>query len=171
MRFTFDVYGGGTLEAELRSRAEAGYLPVRFHGWVENAQEKLSDACFAFVPGRLAIQEAMARKRLVIATYVNKLRRDYVADEPFSPHLLIGASAEEIAQHVARMTVEHDERKRLTNDAFEYARTLTWEHTAREYLAVWHRGRRVESVGVTRRIRTRRVSEASSSGKPVPTPA
>ncbi len=143
MQVTLEVYGGGGLEEQLRSRVDRDRLPVRFHGFVEGAQNRLSNGCFAFVSGRLAIQEAMARRRLVIATHVNELKRDYVSEEPFSPYLEIGATAEEVAEKVVYFANHSQERSHRIERAFAHARTLTWTHTARGYMALWRR----QSVG------------------------
>ena len=132
-----DVYGGGSLEESLRRRVAQEELPVTFHGFVENAHDRLFDAYFAFVSGRLAIKEAMARRRLVVATYVNPIRRDYLSDEPFSPHLLVGGSGEELAEIVAHHVRNPAECRRRVDDAFAYARTLSWNRTARSYLQLW----------------------------------
>ena len=137
LKVSLEVYGGGSLEAKLRERVERDRLPVKFHGFVENAQVHLADGCFAFVAGRLAIQEAMARRRLVIATYVNDLKRDYVSKEPFSPYLLMAGSAEEVADRVAEYARDAQARARLVARAFEHARTLTWQRTAQGYLNLW----------------------------------
>lgn len=162
MQISLDVYGGGSLEADMRARVARDDLPVMFHGFVENAQQHLSDGCFAFVAGRLAIQEAMARRRLVVAAYVNDLKRDYVVGEPFSPYLLPAGSADEVADHVARSVGDADERSRLVARAFEHARTLTWERNARGYLGLWRTKRAsatvpdrwIERVALAMRLRT-----------------
>lgn len=135
--FSLDVYGGGSLEAQLRERARRDELPVTFHGFVENAQKHLADGCFAFVSGRLAIQEAMAGRRLVVATYVNELKHDYVCQEPFSPYLIASGTAGDIAEGVAYFVRHPDERARLIERAYQHAKTLTWTRTAQGYLHLW----------------------------------
>lgn len=137
LHITLDVYGGGSMEEELRARVKRNDLPVTFHGFVEGAQRHLVDGCFAFVSGRLAIQEAMARHRLVVAAYVNDLKRDYVTGEPFSPYLLSAGSAEGVADHVAHYARDTRGRAHMVECAFEHARTLTWKRTAQGYLKMW----------------------------------
>ena len=136
-RISLDVYGGGHLQGELRARVERQQLPITFHGWVNDAQNRLTDGCFAFVSGRLAIQEAMARRRLVVATYVNQLKRDYVCEESFSPHLVVGGTPPELAALVIRYAQHNEERARIVDGAFAHAKNLTWHRTAQGFLKLW----------------------------------
>ncbi|MEE9294280.1 MAG: glycosyltransferase family 4 protein [Phycisphaerae bacterium] len=137
LNISLQVYGNGPLNDKLRARVERDRLPVTFYGFVENAQERFSDGCFAFVSGRLAVQEAMARRRLVVATYVNQLKRDYICDEPFSPYLVVGADAEALADHVAYYAGHPEQRAQRVQQAFEYVKTLNWQRTACGYLRLW----------------------------------
>lgn len=131
------VYGGGTLETSLRARVACERLPVTFHGWCADAQERITDTCFAFIAGRMAMQEAMARKRLVVAAYPTPLKRDYVRGEPFSPYLVSGGDAETLAKGVAYYAEHNDERRQVIADAHAHARTLSWKRTAAAYLNLW----------------------------------
>ncbi len=159
-----DVYGDGTLADQLHERVERQDLPVTFHGWRVDAQERVTDGCFAFIAGRMAMQEAMARRRLVVAAYVDPMKRDYVNGEPFSPYLVSGGDAETIASLVAHYIRQPDERHRLVKLAYAHARTLSWTRTARAYLNLWERAPRreerqsswFERLVTASRIRTRR---------------
>ncbi|MFQ5591156.1 MAG: glycosyltransferase family 4 protein [Phycisphaerae bacterium] len=134
---TLNVYGDGSLASELRQYCRRARLPVRFHGAVADAQTRITESCFAFVDGRMAIQEAMARRRLVFAAYTNPLKRDYLEGESFSPYLIAVASGEELAHRVAYSISHPDERVDLVSRAHAYTRTLSWHHTARSYLQLW----------------------------------
>jgi len=144
--FPLDVYGGGELEDELKQAVARDALPVRFHGWVDDAQAHLGDAMFAFVSGRMAIQEAMARRRLVVATYVNELKKDYVFEEPFSPYLTIAETGSDIADLVLRYWRHADQRREIVEQAFAHARTLTWRRTAQGCLDMWKGDRQKAKV-------------------------
>lgn len=133
------VYGGGPLEASLRERVDREGLSVTFHGWRADAQQRITQTCFAFIAGRMAMQEAMARKRLVVAAYASPLKRDYVRGEPFSPYLVSGGDAESIAEQVAYYAAHADERRRLIAEGHAHARTLSWKRTAAAYLDLWSR--------------------------------
>ena len=135
--FHLDVYGDGSLLPSLRERVKRTDLPVTFHGRVANAQDRIVEACFAFIDGRMAIQEAMARRRLVLAGYTDPLKRDYVAGEPFSPHIVPVSSGAELAERVAHYIDHPDKRHALIEQAHRHARSLTWSRTAEAYTSLW----------------------------------
>ena len=135
--FTLHVYGDGTLMPEVRAAVARDRLPVRIHGRTPDAQRHIVDSCFAFIDGRMAIQEAMARRRLVLAAYVDPLKRDYIGAEPFSPYLIGVADGAELAARVTYYIDHPDQRAAMVTRAFEHARTLTWTRTAQAYLQLW----------------------------------
>jgi len=134
---TFHVFGDGSLAPQLRAQAADQRLPIEFHGAVPDAQNQIPNYCFAFVDGRMAIQEAMARRRAVIAAYSNPLRRDYVCGESFSPFLVPVADASQLAVEVMQLIDQAPRRQALVQRAFSYAQTLSWDATAQEFLALW----------------------------------
>lgn len=138
--FGLNVYGDGSLGAELRAQVLRENLPVHFLGRTHDAQQHIVDSCFAFIDGRMAIQEAMARRRLVLAGYTTPLKRDYVGGEPFSPYLIAVASGAELAEKVAYYIDHPEDRLAMVARAFEHARTLTWRRTAQAYLNLWQKG-------------------------------
>ena len=137
--FRLDVYGDGSLLSTMRARVKCADLPVTFHGRVANAQDRIPEACFAFIDGRMAIQEAMARRRLVLAGYTDPLKRDYVAGEPFSPHIVPVSSGADLAQQVGHYIDHPDERRARVERAYRFAQALTWGHTAEAYTALWEK--------------------------------
>jgi glycosyltransferase involved in cell wall biosynthesis len=135
--FRFDVFGEGSLGDRLKKRVRRDGLNVRFRGSTPDAQERVVNACFAFLDGRMAIQEAMARRRLVFAAYNNPLKHDYLCGERFSRHLIAVQSAQELADRVSYFADHSRERQERTTRAFEYARGLTWERTAEAFMRLW----------------------------------
>ena len=137
--FSLDVYGDGSLLPNMRERAERQNLPITFHGRQPDAQSHITDACFAFIDGRMAIQEAMARRRLVLAAYPDPLKFAYVAGERFSPYLISAASGVALALQVRYFLNHPAERALRAEYAFEHARALTWDRTAAAYLSFWRK--------------------------------
>ena len=138
--FTLNVYGDGTLMAELRDEVAGDRLDVRFHGRTPEAQDRIVESCFAFIDGRMAMQEAMARRRLVLAAYVDPLKRDYVGTEPFSPYLVPVADGAELARRVVHYADNPRQRAEQVERAYQHARTLTWHRNAQAYLDFWRHG-------------------------------
>lgn len=146
-KLRLDVYGDGSLLGELKRRAARGALPVKFRGKEPDAQRHISEACFALVDGRMAMQEAMARKRLVFASYADPLKFDYVATESFSPFLVLSADTQEMARQVVHYSDDRQARKALVDKAFGHVRALSWAHTASEYLGLWKK--RIAAPSIT----------------------
>lgn len=151
---TLHVYGDGSLLPTLRAQVADQQLPILLHGPMPNAQDQFSRHCFAFVDGRMAIQEAMARRRAVIAAYQNPLRRDYVSAESFSPHLVAVENGSELAAQVIRLIDHPEERSTQTTQAYAYARTLSWDATANAFENLWtsRLANRTAQIGLVRRM-------------------
>jgi len=131
------VFGAGPLEPRLRTLIEQRRLPVTIHRAATAAQNELYRASLAFVSGRMAIQEAMARRRPVIAACVNPLRFDYVVGEPFGPYVAAARSSGAIAENAAHLLNHPDRAAAQADRAFHHVRRLTWDRTAEAYLDLW----------------------------------
>ena len=147
--FELRVFGDGSLAVKLRDLVETEHLPVRFFGRTANAQDFIAESCFAFLDGRMAIQEAMARRRLVLAAYGDPLKKDYVGSEPFSPFLIAVQDSAELVDRLEHFIEHPGERHNLIERAYQHARTLTWEHTAKAYVELWKRRLIEPQVGCT----------------------
>lgn len=136
-RFRLDLCGDGSLRPQLEARAQEERLSVRFLGRVANAQDLLGQYAFAFVDGRMAIQETMARRRPVISAFDTPLKRDYLCGESFSQHLFAAPTGVDLVRRVSELADNPAVRDEIVERAFEYARTLTWKATARRFLGLW----------------------------------
>jgi len=163
--FRMEVYGDGSLMPALRAEAAREALPIQFHGRTANAQDRIVDACFAFIDGRMAIQEAMARRRLVLAGYVDPLKRDYVCGEPFSPYLFAEGDGPALAERVIHYSDHPQERAALIDRAYQHARTLSWGRTAAAYLDLWHRRSGSSANGVRSRPSCKPAQEGIREGR------
>lgn len=134
------VYADGSRRDELRRRAETFDLDVRWEAPRADAQDRLCDGTLAFVSGRMSIFEAMARRRCVVAAYMDPLKRDYVCGEWFSPLIGRARDGAEVAEHVAELLRDPRLRRARAEAAFQAVRRLNWGATAREYVRVWRAG-------------------------------
>lgn len=131
------VYGDGPAGPALRDLADRLRVRVIWHRAHPDARDRIGDHGLAFVSGRMAIQEAMARRRLVVAAYVEPLRTDYVCGEPFSSFIVKASTGSAMAELLAPLLVDHEARRRLVASAYEHACRLTWSATAEMYLKTW----------------------------------
>jgi glycosyltransferase involved in cell wall biosynthesis len=131
------VYGDGALRAALADYATAHALSIAFHGAAADAQEQIGAHTLAFVSGRMTIHEALARRRPVIAAYVDPIRADYVRGESFSPFIATAGSGAEIAAHAARLIEDRSAWAEMTERGWQHVQALSWQRTAEAYVEFW----------------------------------
>jgi glycosyltransferase involved in cell wall biosynthesis len=131
------VYGDGPCAASLKDLADRLRVRVVWHCAHPDARDRITDHGLAFVSGRMAIQEAMARRRLVAAAYIDPLRRDYVCGEPFSPFIVKGSTGPALADAIVPFLRDHEARQRFVEAAYAHALQLTWGATASVYIDHW----------------------------------
>lgn len=139
------IYGDGSLRAQIAQQSQAQALRVIFHGCRPDAQEQISRHTLAFVSGRMAIHEALARRRAVIAAFTNPIRADYVRNEAFSPFIATGGSGAELAERARRLLANSAERRRVTERGWQHVRDHSWSQTARTYVDFWNSCRPAQS--------------------------
>ncbi len=131
------VCGDGSLRAEGREFATVHGLPVTFHGFVPDVMPHICAARFAFTSGLLGMLEAMASGSVVLATYDNPLKEDYLRLFPGAGHICIAGTPGEMAQEVARLMSDPDGLQSCVDAAFDFARTQTWAAVADLYEGLW----------------------------------
>ncbi|SEP29719.1 Glycosyltransferase involved in cell wall bisynthesis [Halogranum amylolyticum] len=153
------IVGTGTLEDEIRDYAkEVGVNDlVEFTGWV--SEEELKDwyisSDFVVLPSIEAesgdtegmptvITEAFASQNPVIASDVGGVS-DVVVDGE-NGYLVKQKSATEIAAKISELLEEPEQRERLSENAFQSAEKLSWEHCGNVYASIFQRvGQKGES--------------------------
>lgn len=133
------VYGDGSCKPDLFIRARSAALAIDWHVAQPDAQQRLWQGTVAFVSGRMAICEAMARRRLVAAAWVDPLKRDYILGEWFSPCLVAAPTGKELAERLHPFLTDAARRAARVERAFQAVVDLDWHRTADEYLRVWRR--------------------------------
>ncbi len=138
LNMELDVCGGGTLFEEIKGRVAEQGLKINLHGFVENTQDYLNQARFAFVSGYLGILEAMVHKKLVFSVYDNPLKRDYLELFPQSGEMIVIAeSPEQLAERIAYYLANPDQERERVTKAYLWAREQGWEKVAELYLKLW----------------------------------
>ena len=128
--FSFTVIGDGKFRNKIRK-------DTKLLGFRYDTEDFLFKNHFSFVSRYLSILEAMAAKRLVIATYDHSLKEDYLRTSPFSKYIAIENSPKRIAERVLYYLREPNEEKKLVNQAFEWVKSQTWNNVAETYLKLW----------------------------------
>lgn len=138
IRFNLDVCGEGSLRHNLMEYCEQNELSVKWHRNVSAPATFLSKGLFAFASGYLAILDAMASKRLVIAVYDNPFKRDYLYLMPLAAeHMFIANSEEEVAKYIKMVIENPDVVEPMIVKAHRWAQGRSWEAVSSEYIRLW----------------------------------
>ncbi|MCX7014575.1 MAG: glycosyltransferase family 4 protein [Candidatus Sumerlaeota bacterium] len=141
MQFLLAVCGDGVLRSACEELARRNGLSVEFHGAVERPEEHLAACDVALVSGYLAILEAMAHGRLVLAVYDNELKRDYLEGvRRAGGHFLMAGGAGEAASHLERLPAHPEEALAMAGRGASWARGQTWAKLTDMYLQLWAKG-------------------------------
>lgn len=129
--FTLTVYGDGPYKDKINGPG------IILKGYDTSADKEIAKYEFAFVSRYLAILEAMAAKRRVVAVYDNPVKKDYLTMTPFREWISICSDAQSIAKEV----VEKNGREKSVQHAFAWVKDQTWEHLSDVYLSLWNKSR------------------------------
>lgn len=133
----FDIFGDGPLRAELEAAARRKKLAVVFHGPTNQPMRSFGTGRYAFVSGYLGMLEALAAGSLVVATYANFLKADYLRLSPFHPHISEAASASEIVAAITALQQRPAVVRRISQAGEEFATKQTWARVAETYEQLW----------------------------------
>lgn len=143
IKIYMDVCGDGSLRDTIEKMIEEYEINVNLYGFVQNPTDYLIKNNFAFVSGYLAILEAMINKKLVFCIYENDLKKDYLKLIPNSENMMItGSSSEELAEQIAHYCNNPEKIKEKIENAYDFAKSQTWEKVANEYMKLW--GNKIE---------------------------
>lgn len=130
--FTLTIMGDGPLKAAVSRYIQKHTLPVTMEGFVEGAAQHIPSYDILFVSRYLAILEALAAGKPVIAHYNTAIKYEYLAAAPFAKWIEIVATPKEIAAAV--QTVDLSSRQA----AVTWAAGQTWEKMADTYEQLWY---------------------------------
>lgn len=129
--FTLTVFGDGPLRDKIKKDG------IIIKGENPYADKEISKYEYAFVSRYLAILEAIAAKRLVIAHYDNPIKKDYLVISPFIEFIALTSSPEKIVHEVLANLAKKEKMSNKTMQAFNWIKDYTWENLGAEYTLLW----------------------------------
>lgn len=127
--FKVDFCGDGRMKDECKKYGKV-------HGFV-NPRPFYEKATISISPGYNAIMEAMAYKCLVITTYNNPLKRDYLKMTPFARWIVIRKTPKKMAEEIKYYTKYPNHAKPLIDGGYDWIKGQTWEKFTDQYLKLW----------------------------------
>ena len=77
----------------------------------------------------------MSCKRLVVATYANAIKKDYLTCHPMAKNMIIAGSPAELAEKINHLTAVKE--KSMVETAYQWAKKQTWQKLADQYWQIW----------------------------------
>jgi len=137
-----DVYADAVKQIpnlSLKVYGEGPVTPVsiKVHPWTNDIGKILKPARYAFVSRYLSIVEAMRSRRLVVATYNNQIKKDYLMCHPMSDNMIIVGTTTDLVTRIKNLTIEQE--KRMIEQSYQWAKDQTWQKIANEYEQLWQK--------------------------------
>jgi glycosyltransferase involved in cell wall biosynthesis len=129
VKIELDVYGAGSLQDDLKIGT--------YKGITHYVDETLKNYDLLFSSSYLSILDGLNHQMLVVSTYDNKLKKDYLLDTPFRDFILVGTDAKKIAKDVQKLLADKKMLTNLLGNGKEWVDRQTWEHLTDQYLTLW----------------------------------
>lgn len=129
IKYEFFACGDGTLRNEVEKFGKV-------NGFVNNVFDYINNCDIVFASSYLSILESLFAKKIVVSTYDNSLKRDYLLMSPFSKFIICFQNPKRIADKI-EFYMFNNQNNKVINDAYQWARKQTWEKVANIYLSLW----------------------------------
>lgn len=128
-KFKLDIFGNGKLKKRIK---EAKDVDSRI-------ESRINDYRFIFVSRYLSILEAMAAKKMVFAVFDNPIKEDYLKLSPFAKFINILSNEKDLASKVQFYYSNKNIEQKMINDAYQWAKTQSWDAVVSVYEKLWRR--------------------------------
>lgn len=127
--FEIDFCGDGPLKNECKKYGKV-------HGFVD-PKPFYEKSFFSIGAGYNSIMESLAYKNLVITTYNNPLKRDYLKMTPFAKWIIVKKSGKEMIEAIEYYSKNPNEVNMMLDSGRKWIETQTWDKFTQEYLNLW----------------------------------
>ena len=136
--FTLTIAGDGSLRKFCENYALENSIKVNFLGWVSDIDLELQRHQIVLSSGYLAILEAMSAKRVVIATYENSLKLDYLQSIPdYQEVMCIKKEAVDIAKCINGLFEDGIKYNKIASSGYNLSKLQSWTRMAEVYQKMW----------------------------------
>lgn len=127
--FKIDFCGDGPLKNECANHGEV-------HGFID-PRPFYEKAFICLSPGITSILEAFTFKCLIVTTYNNPLKKDYLLTNPFSKWIVVEYSSRRLARLIKYYSSYPEVAKERIEKAYEWVKTQNWDNEVKRYLKLW----------------------------------
>lgn len=97
-------------------------------------------AFFCLSPGHTSILEAFTHKCLIVTTYNNPVKKDYLLMTPFKNWIIVKKSPKLLAEAIKYYTKNPKKAEFMTSSAYRWVKTQNWDNAVKDYLDLWGLG-------------------------------
>lgn len=127
--YKIDFCGAGALANEC---AKIG----KVHGFVDpRAYYRKAAICLS--PGHTSILEAFTYRCLIITTYNNPVKRDYLKMTPFNRYIVVRKSPQKMAEMINYYFKHPEDARPMIERAYGWVTTQNWSNITKQYLELW----------------------------------
>lgn len=132
IKFTITFCGDGSLRKDAEENGQV-------LGFVHNVTPYIDKADVVLTSSYLSILQTFARKRLVVATYDNNLKKDYLTLTPFTEAMVISNEPYEIASILLAFEEHKKEYFEEIEKGYDWVKNNTWHEVTNTYLKLWQK--------------------------------
>ena len=100
-----------------------------------NPNKFISQTDYVFASGYLSILEVALARKLILVSYSNPVRHDYLLMHPLAPYMIIGQSSTHLASRL--LSQSPAKTAKMTESAHAWAVQQTWPKLAATYETLW----------------------------------
>lgn len=127
--FQVDFCGDGPLADQCRQYGNV-------HGWVDPTPF-YQKAFICLSPGVTSILEAFSHQCLVITTYNNPVKKDYLLMTPFAQSIIVKQSPLALSQAIKHYSKHPRAAEPKIARAYQWVKTQNWQEAVKLYQQVW----------------------------------
>ena len=128
--FTFTALGDGSLRKTFARWGEV-------KGFVKDTTTYVEKADIVFASSYLSILQALVLKKVIVATYDNQLKKDYLTLAPFKKWITIEPDPVQLTHAIMRYLENPESFQSKISNGYEWAKKQTWEKVTNNYLNLW----------------------------------
>ncbi len=102
-----------------------------------NPNRYYEKAFICLSPGHTSILEAFTYKCLVVTTFNNPVKKDYLLMTPFKNWIVVEESPKKLANQILIFINNPNKARKKIEAAYDWVKTQSWENAVRIYLDLW----------------------------------
>jgi len=127
--YKIEFCGDGPLANECKKIGKVyGFVDPRPH---------YKKAAICLSPGHTSILEAFTYKCLIVTTYNNPVKKDYLMMTPFNKYMIVRKSPRKMAEMIIYYSKHPEKARPMIEGAYDWVKSQSWSNTTKQYFNLW----------------------------------